>query len=106
MLWQRAACLARYSVKWSRRVPCRVNGLAARLRPGAEPLPGLDTGGWRLQFKDHEQGKLVYCVLFPALWALQLEAGVRRPEGPSVPLPHFHGRCYQRPICLDAEAAG
>src|ERR1039458_2493858 len=75
MLWQRAACLARYSVKWSRRVPCRVNGLAARLRPGAEPLPGLDTGGWRLQFKDHEQGKLVSCALFPAFWALQLEAG-------------------------------
>jgi hypothetical protein len=42
--------------------PCRVIGSRIPLpRLGGDPWRGLDTAGWRLQFKAREQGKLEGC---------------------------------------------
>src|SRR5713226_1425650 len=54
--WQLA--LLTVKTESSRRVPCRVIGSRTPLpRLGGDPWRGLDTAGWRLQYKAREQGK-------------------------------------------------
>ena len=76
----RLPCSLQPEVKPPGALPCQWPGSPPP--PGAEPLPDLDTGGWRLQWKTTSKARLVFCVLFPAFWVLQWEAGGSWPEGP------------------------
>src|ERR1700674_1087664 len=69
----------------SPRVPCRVNGRSPRRNPPVAGYPGecLDTAGWRLQWKDCEQGKAAHGGFHGTFQAGGGDGG-SRPEGPKL----------------------